>query len=1227
VAKYSQAEEAGLMEGDVVVSWSRGDARGQVQSPFDIAAIEIEQAPRGTVTLAGFHDKESKVWSLGQKSWGIQARPNFSGALLPVYLEGQALALAGKRKEAAIKWRSIVDPAETDLPAWLRPWLFFHVGQAQAEARHWEETDAAYREAIQNAAGAEPALQAQLLRARASAFEQQSIWTEAERYYQEAAAKEESAQDRLSRAVDMDNLGNVASTRGDYPRAIDYYLQSFHIREELAPGGLAFVLSLNHLGWVEQARGNLAKAEDYCSQALSIGNKLAPGSLYVGESLMQLGLVDLDRGHLPQAEEKFRQALAIEEKLEPESLDVSVTLIDIGRVAARRGDQDKAEALYRRALEIRQRLAPASLAVASSLHLLGLADWERGDLNQAEEYFKQSLEIRQKLAPGSMSVSYSLNGLGIIAGDRGDLSKAEEYYRQVLEIRERIAPGSTWVAQVLGNLGVTAEDRGDLVKAEGYYRQALDIKERLAPGSLDVALTLFNLGNVAKNRDDLVKAEEYYRQSLAIRTKQAPGSLDASISLGSLGVVAETRGDLDKAEEYYRKALEIKEKVVPNSVYLARTLHSLASLYSRRKDLGKAEEYFRRSLAIQEKVVPLSTGVAADLTMLSEVLQKRDHLDEAEQYGRRALALWTQLAPASADEARAFAGLASIMREQGKLDAAAQFYEQAIDALDAQISRLGGTEEVHAGFQAERGSYYRDYMSLLIGQGKADLAFYVLERSRARTLLEMLTSTHLDVKRGADPALLHRERALRENLTARVDRRIRLLTNKHTDEQIAEVDREIAGLREEYQAVEAEIRATSPGYASLTQPQPVNATQVQQLLDVDTVLVEYSLGAQHSYVFAVTQDSVAVHELAPRAEIDGLARRVYDALTARNRVIKGETPDRRQARWLDADKAYARFSIQLSKMVLGPVAAEIQCKRLLFVSDGALEYIPFAALPEPSDVASKETPLMVAHEVVNLPSASVLALLRRQENNHGLASKMVAVLADPVFSARDGRLASRSEHHRPQASKSLGDQTLTRSVSDVGLLELSRLPFSRREAEAIMSLTPPGKAMEALGFQATRAAATSPSLAQFRIVHFATHGLLDSQHPELSGLVFSLVDKAGKSQPGFLSVENIYNLDLPADLVVLSACESGLGKQISGEGLIGLTRAFMYAGASRVVASLWSVNDAATAELMAKFYKGMLRDGMSPAAALRQAQAQMLKTARWKSPYFWAAFQIQGEWK
>jgi CHAT domain-containing protein len=340
-------------------------------------------------------------------------------------------------------------------------------------------------------------------------------------------------------------------------------------------------------------------------------------------------------------------------------------------------------------------------------------------------------------------------------------------------------------------------------------------------------------------------------------------------------------------------------------------------------------------------------------------------------------------------------------------------------------------------------------------------------------------------------------------------------------------------------------------------------------------------------------------------------------------TLRREVGDRRRAFRGAADMA-AR---ELSRMVLGPVADLLGGRRLVVVAEGALQYVPMAALPHPAGEIGA-APLIVTREVVQLPSASSLAFLRRDLAGRTSAPRLVAVLSDPVFRADDPRLGAGPSRAAATSAPSVpADEDVTRAVADAGLGPLERLRFSRREADAIVGLVQTATALKALDFAANRATATSPSLRDYRIVHFATHGLLNSRHPELSGIVLSLVDEKGERQDGFLRLGDLYNLKLGAELVVLSACQTALGKQVKGEGLVGLTRGFFYAGAPRVIASLWSVRDEATAALMTRFYSTLLRDGKSPAAALRAAQVSLWKEPRWSAPYYWAGFILQGEWR
>jgi CHAT domain-containing protein/Tfp pilus assembly protein PilF len=978
--------------------------------------------------------------------------------------------------------------------------------------------------------------------------------------------------------------------------------------------------------------------EKYHQEALKEMQSSEPDSLAVAAILNNLGKIADNQGNLVKADGYFRRALAISEKLAPGSLAAAQSLHLLASVADERGDLDKAEKYNHQALEIRRRLAPGSLDEAASLNNLGNVADDHGDLATAEDYYRQALEIRTRLAPDSLDVRQSLNALGNIADDHGDLAQAEEYYSQALEMGKKLTPGSLSVAASLNNLGLVANERGDLVRTEGYYRQALKIRERLAPGSLDVAASLNNLGNIEDDRGNLTKAEDYYRQALKIEEKLAPASLSVATSLYNLGEDARRRGNLALAEANFHEALAIFGKLAPDSLQVAMSFASLGEVAHDRRDLAEARKLFQRSLTITEKLAPGSLDVATGFNNLGDIARDSGDSAKAEDYYRQALEIRKRLAPESTTYAELLATLAGTMREQKRVEEAVQLYAKAIDVLETQVAHLGGSSDMRAEFRAKHSDYYSAYSDLLLIQKQPELAFQVQERSRARTLMEMLAEAHVNIRQGADSSLLERERTLQETLAAKSNRKINLLESEHTDDQVAALNKQINEFLSQYQEVEGQIRTSSPKYAALTQPQILSVNEIQQqLLDVDTALLEYSLGEKRSFVFLLTPTSLDSYELPKRSVIEDASHQVYDLLTSRNRWIEGETSSQRRKRIAEQEADYQKAAATLSKMILSPVEARLRRKRLLIVAEGALEFVPFAVLPVSDGTTSgPAAPLVAEHEIVNLPSASVLASLRRQASGRGAAPKAVAVLADPVFDREDPRVHGAARIKQVAESRGVRasiPEELTRSLSEVGIgtrqvgAALPRLVFSRREADVIMGMTTSEKGMEALDFRASRATAQSKDLGQYRIVHFATHGLLNNEHPELSGLVLSLVDQEGKPQDGFLDLEEVYNLTLPADLVVLSACETALGKQITGEGLVGLTRGFMYAGATRVVASLWKVNDEATAELMRRFYRGMLKEGLTPAAALRQAQIEVQEQKRWTDPYYWAAFTIQGEWK
>jgi CHAT domain-containing protein len=420
-------------------------------------------------------------------------------------------------------------------------------------------------------------------------------------------------------------------------------------------------------------------------------------------------------------------------------------------------------------------------------------------------------------------------------------------------------------------------------------------------------------------------------------------------------------------------------------------------------------------------------------------------------------------------------------------------------------------------------------------------------------------------------------------------------------------------------------------------------------LDDETLLLEYSLGDTRSYAWIVTTNSIDGFELPGRNEIESAANRMGQAVNARNLQVKNETGPQQQARHAKADADYAEAARSLTRMMLEKVGTKLNRKRVLLVPDGALQNVSFASLPTPknssrlsagqSSSQSADVPLIASHEILILPSASVLGVLREQIASRKQAPRGLIVLANPVFGADDHRVESSGSSRSRKGTSALAneqkpaappshDQSTARGLAlrSIGATEVSPLPFSMSEAQRILEAAK-GQGVAKVDFDANRSLALSPEMSRYRFIHFATHGVVDLERPALSRIILSLVDKKGRPQDGYLFLHDIYNLNLPAELVVLSACQTGVGKQVKGEGLIALTRGFMYAGAARLVASYWDVDDAATAELMEQFYKEMFINNKRPAEALQLAQLYLREQRRYSSPNFWAGFFIQGEWK
>jgi CHAT domain-containing protein len=721
-------------------------------------------------------------------------------------------------------------------------------------------------------------------------------------------------------------------------------------------------------------------------------------------------------------------------------------------------------------------------------------------------------------------------------------------------------------------------------------------------------------------------------------------------TLNEIGRCHHSTGDYQQALDSFRLLL-LRAKASSNKRMMSYALRGLGMAYDAEGKKARALAYYRQAIPLQQSGKD-RRGEALTLNLAGRIHQELGRPREALKYFQRALHLY-QAAGDRLRESLTLYNIACAERDRGHLKQALGQIEAALQIVESLRTKVG-SRDLRTSYFASIQQYYELDIDLLMRQPErppsksfAAAALEASERARARSLLELLAEARADIRSDADQAMIEQARSLQQRINALAERKMKLLSANAAQDEINTVIKEVVSLTAERGQVEAQIRIKSPRYAALTQPKPSSLKEIQQLLDDDTLLLEYSLGGERSYLWAVTRTGLKSYELPSRAEIEKAARPVYDLLAPPQPA--SEQPGKQR------EAEYWRQASALSRIVLKPVADQLGHKRLLIVADGVLQYIPFAALPIPergrgghkgtrairnpqSAIRNPQfqspnpqfVPLMFEHEVVNLPSASTLVVLRRETAGRRRAPKAVAALADPVFEADDIRVLAATG----KVKVAPGKQTPANFPLPLSRLRgmkrdggFGRLPATLNEAMAIEEVTTESERLIAKGFDASRARATDPALSQYRIIHFATHGILDRDNPELSAIVLSLVDRQGRSQEGYLRLHDIYNLNLPADLVVLSACNTGLGKEFKGEGLIGLTRGFMYAGAARVMASLWKVEDEPTAKLMRHFYRHMLKDGLPPAAALRQAQIALWQDAEWRAPYFWAAFVIQGEWR
>jgi CHAT domain-containing protein/tetratricopeptide (TPR) repeat protein len=1050
-------------------------------------------------------------------------------------------------------------------------------------------------------------------------------------------------------------LGQMKNALNSLNQALEIYRTTFK-----DPDKEAYIV--DRIAFIYSQIGESDTALQYYNQALDIQRKRR--DLVAQAKIMShIGSLYGKLGKHQQALEVLNKALKIQQS-KGTLVDQGLTIQDIAGVHDSLGNYQQAIEQYKKAKLLFHQAGWTTLESQSIGLIVSIYRNFLGDNQEALKYTDEALQL-QRQAGDKEDEAYTLNQQADIYLLQGDYQLALDSYNQALTIERSITKNPRAEAQTLANIAFLYNLLGDTNSSIKTYTQALDIYKKL-DYQVGQANIFRSIGSVYQlNRRDK-EALESYNQALSLHRKQNDNRSEIA-TLWGIAKTHRSRKDYDKAFDTANQALALSQQY-EYSFNITASLGIIGSVYFAKGDYQNALNSYKNILADYRKAgLRIKEAETLNTMSMAYEFQKQNH--KAIATLNEELKLRRTLKD-STGEAQALYQIAINQRNLGKLEAALSNIQTTINIVES-IRGNVQSNELRTSYFATVQNYYKFYIDLLMQLHEKDptkvcefniqklkindrcdaVALHISERYRARALVELLTEANTKIRKGANPELIQQE----GDLLQKLDTKQKLLQNLESSSQKSlvteasikrrqkDIEKEIENLLSQYRELQTKIRTTSPKYADLKYPEPLKLDQIQQQLDKDTILLQYSLGEQRSYVWVVTPNSLHSYELPKRKLIETAALDLKTRL--QDIANQGTSPD-------NIPLAGKKISItqaasQLSKLILAPVTKHLGQKRLVVVPDGVLQYIPFAALTIPQSSISQNNyqPLLLNHEIVNLPSASTIDILRK-EIKETKAPKTLAVLADPVFSKQDERLANNCQNPQPFLSDNaqklainpqnssynieldLEKSALIRATRNINWDNITRLKKTRTEALEIMKFVDDSEQIHAFDCDANYAWVSNPELSQYRYLLFATHGILNDINPELSGIVLSLVDKNGNpTQKPFLQLSDLFNLDYPAELIVLSACETGLGKEVSGEGLVGLTRGLMYAGAARVAVSLWSVEEEATSKLMREFYREILQNGKTPSAALRAAQLEMWRQEEWRNPYSWAGFTLLGEWR
>ena len=1113
---------------------------------------------------------------------------------------------------------------------------------------------------------------------------EQGRYEEAEPLYERALSIKEAVYgpEHPSVATTLNGLALLYEEQGRYGEAEPLYERALSIYEAaLGPNHPRVASTLNNLALLYAEQGRYGEAEPLYERVLSITEAAyGPDHPDVAATLNNLALLYREQGRYGEAEPQYDRALSIYEAVHgPDHPDVATTLNNLAWLYWEQGRHGEAESLYDRALTIREEAyGPEHPDVAATLSNLAVLYREQGRYGEAEPLYDRALSIYEAAyGPDHPAVAATLHNLAALYRGQGRYGEAEPLFERALSIREAaLGPDHPEVAATLHNLALFYENQGRYGEAEPLYDRALSIYEAAhGPDHPAVAATLHNLAWLYYEQGRYGEAEPLYERVLSIReAAYGPDHPEVAATLSNLASLYLGQGRYGEAEPLYERVLSIYEATYGHDhADVAATLHNLALFYERQGRYGEAEPLYERALSIYEAAYgPDHPLVGTTLNSLAWLYYEQGRYGEAEPLYERAISILDRSPGAPSTRRMALSGQARLFHATDRPREAIDLLAEAIEAVENLRITFGGDEELQAGFLAKHADLYERMVRWQLESGEVEEALEFAERGRARVLLDQLAAGQIDIRDGIAPEIREpleaREREARARL-AEYQQRITLVRGREDlpqPERLARIEILTDSLKtadEDFRQVYREIKNASPLWQDILTRggRPVALSTVQtEVVGRDGVLLLYELGDEESYLFVIPpgREDVEVVRLelgpdvAERLGVEagvlsqGLVSELLNegtrgALSLRSAPSGGGGGREARRGGTSGSEVSTRLLALREALVPDGVWERVRiAEEVVVIPDGTLYHLPFESLVTGVEDGEVRYWLDEAPPVRYGASLTVLANLERRRSTRpvGLTSRGgILSASDLIYNPLDVQEVTQeaSEEEVLASSESVSRDSFERLGGS-----LAPLPGTAAETDSILSAfgadPVSGPVTVLSGAEGTESALRS-SLGSFRYLHLATHGLVDEGRSSLFASL-ALTPPPGRSDEstndGFLQLHEIYGLQLPElELAVLSACESNVGETVEGEGVFALSRGFLVAGAQRVIASQWAVNDASTAVLMATFFRQVAEaerraEVVDYARALRTAQLAVKNHPdhpEWADPYYWAPFVLTGK--